>query len=558
MYADNGGIAISGLADGFGQYFEEITSHYQDIINNANALKEDAEKASGAATEIKNLTDKYIALGGEMTKDDADTIKANLKIIGDAVTDYLGKNTRDIIDNLSKRFSDFVEEVGGKAEELRAELYVLNGIGNQVVAKNMAKADEVVSDILQNGSSKEKLLQLEDILNSTVVVDSNTAEKQSFENALAQMYSADINLESPDDVSDAIQKVADKAQTARDSIVQARDLEVANLKNLRDTYANTKDYETGLTIKEMFDNEFGSGHFNEMFDTLIKTYELGYESEINKVESAVGVFAAMLKSKTDEAVFQAYSSTEPTWGNRSAAGWTTWWKGGLTVTPEQRDAVALQYHYDDIKSQYKETYDAINKMASEYNIDVSAFEQDGRDIIAGMANGAIQSAEDFCNALDSVAISGKETVEKTMEIGSPSKVFYEIGSYMMEGWKNGISENQQSVIAVLDTATINILARLAKLKKEFEQYDIGNMRFAGEAHITPTVSFPSSANTGTEPGYAQRNISDMLRNSSGNGNGTGDTVINLQSHTVVELDGEKLGDAVSNHQYRQVRVTNGR
>lgn len=378
-----------------------------------------------------------------------------------------------------------------------------------------------------------------------------TIEQKSFEQALKNMTSADINFESPEALTNALEQVKSAADNARKSVSDAWAAQAKQLDDLQATYIN-------LGVNVEYDATFGKGKFDELFEEYRAVMDTGYQQELDNISNSVGAYAGMLSSKLNEHISAATSGyIQPTNGELWGSYFEEYGKHGWLTDPYEVELIAQEKATERIRAGYQDQIDAISDFAKNYDINISQYEDIGKYLLEGMANGAIENSSDLSNALTIASQDGIEALKEYLGIHSPSKVFYEIGSYMMEGWKNGISENQQSVIAVLDTATINILARLAKLKKEFEQYDISNMRFAGEADITPTVSFPTSANTSSEPGYAQRNISDMLRNSSG-GNGTGETVINLQSQTVVELDGEKLGDAVSNHQYRQVRVTNGR
>lgn len=550
VYADNGGIAISGLSDGFSDYFDNISSHYEDILENTKAFEDNQKKVMDAAEEIRNLTENYSILGETMTAEDAQQISDNLAIIKNGVSENLGLATKNIIDTLKGKFHELAVQIGIDIDDMVGKFYLLESMGNTSLAALKQNADEVAAKIMSGNYTTEDLSELNDIVQKMSTVDTGTIEQKSFEQALKNMTSADINFESPEALTNALEQVKSAADNARTSVSDAWAAQAKQLDDLQATYIN-------LGVNVEYDATFGKGKFDELFEEYRATMDTGYQQELDNISNSVGVYAGMLYSKLNEYVDSAVFYANPTEGEKSAGFWDEWLGNGLVMSGERAYNRAKDYAEERVRSGYAESFGAISDFAKNYDINISQYEDIGKYLLEGMANGAIENSSDLSNALTIASQDGIEALKEYLGIHSPSKVFYEIGSYMMEGWKNGISENQQSVIAVLDTATINILARLAKLKKEFEQYDIGNMRFAGEADITPTVSFPSSANTGTEPGYAQRNISDMLRNSSG-GNGTGETVINLQSQTVVELDGEKLGDAVSNHQYRQVRVTNGR
>ena len=127
---------------------------------------------------------------------------------------------------------------------------------------------------------------------------------------------------------------------------------------------------------------------------------------------------------------------------------------------------------------------------------------------------------------------------------------------MMEGWKNGISDNVNSVLTVIDMAAVEMVARVAQIKKDLELNNLSDISISGESSFFPQVTLPSTP--GAEPGFASRNISDMISENRYGGSEDKEITVNLQNYTVVEMDGESVGEAMANKQIKQVMVTNGR
>jgi hypothetical protein len=64
----------------------------------------------------------------------------------------------------------------------------------------------------------------------------------------------------------------------------------------------------------------------------------------------------------------------------------------------------------------------------------------GKDIIGGLVNAIRESAQKLREALDWIASIAPQWVKDALGIGSPSKVFEEIGRNVMAGWTKGIED----------------------------------------------------------------------------------------------------------------------
>ena len=89
----------------------------------------------------------------------------------------------------------------------------------------------------------------------------------------------------------------------------------------------------------------------------------------------------------------------------------------------------------------------------------------GSYLIQGLTNGVEQNRKQATNATNSMVKDIKSTVEgkKGFDVHSPSKYFYEIGSYLMQGIANGVSDNTQKVLQAMEELSFNALQK-AKAK----------------------------------------------------------------------------------------------
>lgn len=553
VYADNGGISITGLSDGFTDYFNNISDNYSDIIANTQALEDNQKKVEAAAKEIQNMTDKYSALGDTITTEDAQKISDNLAIIEKGVSDNLGLATQNIIDTLKGKFHDLALQMGVDIDGMVGKFYLLESMGNTSLAALKQQADELVLKISGGNYSTEDLNELNDIVRKMSTVDTGTVAQKSFEQALKEMTTADINFKDPDELANAINQVQTSADSALSSVKEAWASQAKQLDDFQATYIN-------LGVDTEYDKAFGEGAFNQLFAEYRNVMDEGYQQEINNINNSVGAYAGMLYSKLNDHINNAMSVASPTFSEGFQAWNDVWWQQGLlSYTDSGRSVVdntAMSKARERIKSGYQEQIDTISQFADDYNINLSDYKEIGNYLLEGMANGVIENSDDLSEALTIASKDGIDALKEYLGIHSPSTVFAEIGGYMMEGWKNGISDNMNSVLAVIDMAAVEMVARVAKIKKDLEQNNLGDISISGESSFFPQVTLPST--TGTEPGFASRNISDMISENRYGNTEDKEITVNLQNYTVVEMDGESVGEAMANKQIKQVMVTNGR
>lgn len=550
VYADNGGISISGLSDGFTDYFSNIADNYDDILANTQAFEDNQEKIKAAADEIYNLTGKYSLLSDTITAEDAQTISDNLSIIEKGVSENLGHATQNIIDTLKGKFHELALQMGVDIDGMMGKFYLLESMGNTSLAALKQQADELVLKISGGNYTNDDLTELNNIVQKMATADTGTVEQKSFEQALKNMTSADIDFESPEALTEALNQVQSAADSALSSVKEAWASQAKQLDDLQATYINL-----GVDIE--YDKTFGNGAFDKLFTEYRNVMDTGYQQEINNINNSVGAYTGMLSSKLSEYINAATSGyIQPTTEEIWSSTFDEYGKHGWLTNPYEVELLAQQKATERIKSGYSEQEKLISDFASKYSVDLSSYEEIGKYLVEGMAKGAISNYDELSTALTISSQKGIDALKEYLGIKSPSRVFAGIGKYMMDGWAKGISDNQIEVMSVLDMSAVDMIARVAQIKKDLEQNNLGDISISGESSFFPQITLPSIA--GTEPGFASRNISDMVSENRYGSTEDKEITVNLQNYTVVEMDGESVGEAMANKQIKQVMVTNGR
>lgn len=547
-FADNGGISVSALADGFSSYFDTVSSGYDKILDNSEAMKQNREKIAEAAGEVKNITDKFIALDGEISSEDFQKIKTSIKDIGDAVKENLGTSTQDLISALSDKFSKFIKTMGGDVDQMVSKFYLLQSMGNSAIAAFQQQADTIVSEVLSGGLSDEEMSQKLTELNGVIEKMSGTTEvtpeQIAFESALADVMNGKINLEDENAVKSAIANISDSAKQARETISGAMNAQLADLENMRQNYISW-----GVDVE--FDAKFGEGSFKKLFEDAKATLEAGYKSELSKIDvgeqAGLGALSEKFNSKAETYAINQY--------NQHGVGVGSWWEaGGFFAADEVRQAIALKNY----KNAYFET-EAIKPIKEALDkgldgMDVTKAEEVAHLIMWGMSEGIIKNQEDLNNALSTIATSGMDTLRKEWEIRSPSKKAESISEYFMLGLINGFTENKQKLYEVIDEIASTSSSKMEKLKVFSPHYssedvsssfsNTGVMGYATGTYMSSVQHGGADSQTVSQVGQAWNEGGTPIE-------------VNVNANVSCELDGDKIGETSYRYNQRQMAYTNG-
>ena len=551
MYADNGGIALEGLADGFSSYFDTITDGYDDIIANSDAMQENRDKIEAATKEVENITEKYRIMGGEMSAENAETIKENIETIGNAVSENLGTFTQGIVDTLKGKFHEFATQLGQDVDDMCGKFYLLESMGNTALSNVKKQANGLVNEITSGKLSTEemvaKMQELNDVVEKMGGSTNSTAESIGFTKALQNMDFAGIDFKDKESVEEIVSNFNEKAKTAKDKINEAWNNQLLDLQNTKQQYIN-------LGVDVEFDAKMGAGAFDKLFEDTEKTLNAGYAAELKKIEAGTGVFLAAVQNQLDENIQKGYSESGGAgfWDylGQNAKNLVTF-KG---IDGELAAQNAEEAAYNRIKDQFSGIQSAIDDAAN--GIDISEFTDVSKYLLEGMQKGLIENQDDLNTALDAVANGGLDALRKAFKINSPSKETEEIGEYLMQGLGIGITKNMQYPLNAIDEVTKEISKRMSRISLNIPVYTEEDVNKA--ANGAWRGAWVGGMQNASQPvkssGANPEAVSDVVRMWNSNGQPM-DINVNLQSY--VELDGEQLGAAVGRYQQQQMAYSNG-
>ena len=80
------------------------------------------------------------------------------------------------------------------------------------------------------------------------------------------------------------------------------------------------------------------------------------------------------------------------------------------------------------------------------SIDPEKFQDKGKQIVAGLANGILADKDKAVSAIQQVCDAINQTIQSTMQMHSPSKLYEKFGGYLMQGMERGIDRNSGGVL----------------------------------------------------------------------------------------------------------------
>lgn len=553
VYADKGGISISTLADGMCDYFDTIADGYEDILNDTQAFQNNQKAIEDAKNEIGYLIDKYQALGGEITSEDAEAIKTNLEKIATAVGENLGTATQDIIENLTTKFKTFVTSMGNDVDDMVAKFYVLGSMGNTAIAENKQRADELVAKIQSDGGTEADWQELrERVAAMSASSSTTTAKTVEFEQMLAGFDYAGIDFNSEEAVQNAFSQVSASAENARETIKSAwaeQELMIRDYKSQLEA----------LGVDKKFDAKWGAGEFDKLFADTTAAMNASYQDDLDKIDAGMATFAAMAQNELDKRIEEAKAQTDVSIGDTLGSIWSEWWSRGLGYDTDAAFYKERQNRDNRVTEQFSGIQSVITDFIGDNSLNMDGMYDAAAYCMEGLANGVYDNAGDFLSAVTTVANEGVAAFESANEIHSPSKVYAELGGYIDAGLASGIRDNASVVILAIDELYRQMIAEAEKHLSDFdEKADVmrafaaldsymSGTAFSGvdESALAPSVSGEATGAWWREISAATADTDDEER------------PINITLYSTVEMDGDAVGEAVSQYNDRQAYVTNG-
>lgn len=483
------------------------------MIKTISIMEENRKTISEAAGEIKNITGKFEALGGEITSDKAETIKSNIETIGKAVNENLGNTTRSLVERLTTSFGDLASKMGADIDGMADKFYLLESMGNSAIASYKQQADTLVADILKGGLTddemSQKLSELDDVVMKMSGTTKTTAESVGFNRALEDVLNSDINLEDETEVKNAISKITESAKTARETINSAWNSQVADLMNMKEQYISW-----GFDVK--FDTQFGEGTFQTLFDTAKKILDEGYTAELEKIKTGEMAGLGMLSNQYEQ---NATKYAEEKYKQRGTSD--VYWEN--LFQPKKTSEELKTQVYDKYKSEYYnlESMKPITDMLDEAlrGYDLSEAKNLGKSITDSITSGVVSADYEGLN-----------------------NAFANLANDNIEKYKQELQKGAQSI--------------------DFSSFAIKSPQYTAKEVDDKLTGSPfwngimgTSSNTAQQyQGADYQTVSKVGRAWSENGTPL-EVNINLQSY--VELDGDQVGEAAARYSKRQMAYTNG-
>lgn len=543
FYAENGGISVSGLADGFATYFDTIASGHDDLIANNEAFKKNQTEIHNAADEVYYLTDKYAKLGGEITSGDAAVLSESIRQIGDSIQNNLGSATQSIVESLRTTFKSFAESMGQDVDDMIGKFYLLEAMGGAALTGLRKQADQIVSDIMGGDTSTQKLQELNDIVQQmSGSATAQTEQSVTFERAIATMDFAAIDFGDITEVEAAFERISQSALEARESIQAAWSAQTLEIESLKSQYES-------LGVDIQYDQQFGAGSFDALFADTIEGMNKSYQAELDKIATGQLAFASMMQNQMDINLQNAISAADLTAGESWDAINAEWWSSGLYFDWNEALAKANKAKAQRITEEYAPIQELIDNAIA--GIDPTYGEEIGKYITEGLANGIINNQTELNTAISDISALGWEEFKRVNGIHSPSTVYADMSRFIPEGIAQGIRDNTIIVIAAIDE-----LYRQMKEEAEKHQMLIAQKLAAGFG-----VGSQISYNIGDYETATRGDVFNGFDNIfSNNGSDDSDNArpIYIELHSTVDIDGDAVGEAVSRYNDRQVYVSNGR
>lgn len=409
------GTSITSIADAYVKVFNATTQARQPIIDAQQVIEDGLTSIQAAGNELDTLAGKI--QNGALTAQEAiPQITEQFDILYTETADVLTQVEQNIQNALVGSIGDTLETLGYQVPEISALIAELAGDAKASLEEYQTQLAELTAaweaGDVSDTAFAEGFQQIS--RDMTSITQSTLPELTSFNSYISDEFLQNINFESPEAFTNAVQNIGTAATEAKDAIKQANDAIISDLELLRNT---TSDPE-----------KIG------MIDGIISAIRTDTVNQQTEIDNAMkGVAERIQKAFSDQ--INAQIEAGP-------------------LLDQDKVLISMQSTLDDTLGTAASVVGE-RVLSSFTELDepfAAAFGQYGIDSLTGYAQGIIDNQKIASDATKKWAEEQDRQFRATLGIKSPSKVFRDNAKYTMEGYRLGIIESIPNAVSAMKQA----------------------------------------------------------------------------------------------------------
>lgn len=479
-----GAITITDIAADFEIKVGEITAANQPIIDAGNTIKRVTDEQIKPTITAINEISAGIELGAFTAEEKIPLIAQKFEELRAGTATILEEVYNNVVRAVSTSLYKALEDAGIYVPELLGVLAKVKGDVDKQYSEIVEQQKELKKQYDENTISADsyakEMLELADEM-SALVGATNPAKTAAGELADAL---GSVNFENEQSITDALDRIKSSAQGGIDSINEAYQTIKDNVATMR-SWSDDPKYQLAL-------------------DEILVANEATRKSQINEIQTALNDSFDKIQVGMTNRMATTVETAKEDWNN--LAWWAQLFSGG--GEEEHVDAALKDFmnnYIDPISASMEETYEELgidgnvwagkatrnaleglfdvhtvtsnlddkvltyksdistelNRVYKEIGVEqkVNAYNA-GVQISAGLKNGLLSGIDAVAQAALTVAKKPNQVIRDTNKIQSPSKVMWENGKYISEGFANGITDNAELAALAADALGGDVLSEL--------------------------------------------------------------------------------------------------
>ncbi|MGN0620559.1 MAG: hypothetical protein ACI4I9_01725 [Porcipelethomonas sp.] len=471
-FYDNTGISLDTLKTRFNDVIDPIKKSNDRINELYTTFSDNQKTVEDAIDKVDGLTQKFVALGGELNDGDVEEIRAAVEEIYEATKENLELATNIVTDVFKQSFHDCAEQLGLDVDNMLSDMYLLQSAGDKALSEIKSQADSVVDSMIELSKSssptkKEQFGALQNELNGlleTMSAANNVTEAEvAYREAINSVQDnvKNINFESEEEFTDFINDLVSSGQEAQKSVEDTKIQQLTALESLKSQYK-------ALGLDKWFDEMKGeTGAFENLFEGYDSQIRASYEKNKSAIDDELGSVLGALQTSFDSKLTNLAQNDNRGFFLRIKDNFIGSLKGGNILKAEIYGDQEMVNRLDEEFSPIQEALDGASaKLHIKPNYEMG---KDLLDSLGTVKSDAKKKAEEiapeigegYSNGMFGISPGIENTAKQVMgtdpynavkdynEINSPSKLYKRLGVYLPAGFAVGISNNAGAVTSAL-------------------------------------------------------------------------------------------------------------